>query len=120
MNTFFVGNHPVGHYIQSFSSPQPSQTSPSPSPSPKATTTDTSKSNPSTPLKQDLAAQENSPVVDGAKTFFMKARILAGQVDLGITENNDVADFKWVSKDEIEKLVGEEYWVRVRNMLVAQ
>ncbi|EXJ75816.1 uncharacterized protein A1O5_00323 [Cladophialophora psammophila CBS 110553] len=91
MNTFFVGNHPVGHY--------------------------------STPLKQDLAATQT--IVDGEKTFFMKARIMAGQaddkkgvfVDMGLDE---IEDFKWLSKDEVEEHVHPDYWVRVKNMLVAQ
>ncbi|KIX03658.1 uncharacterized protein Z518_07211 [Rhinocladiella mackenziei CBS 650.93] len=108
MNTFFVGNHPVGHYVTHFASPQPA---------PPATT-QKSKPSKSTPLKQDLAQSET--MVDGEKTFFMKARIMAGQADLSAAENNDVEDFRWLLKEEIEKAVHPDYWIRIRNMLVAQ
>ncbi|KEF52538.1 uncharacterized protein A1O9_11380 [Exophiala aquamarina CBS 119918] len=83
MNTFFVGNHPVGHY-------------------------------------QGHAPASDTTMVDGEKIFFMKARILAGQADLSIAQNKNIEDFKWVSKEEVEKLVAPEYWLRVKNMLVAQ
>lgn len=56
----------------------------------------------------------------GEKTFFMKARIMAGQADLAVAGDKDFEDFKWVSKDEAEKLVDPLYWRRVKNMLVAQ
>ena len=59
-------------------------------------------------------------MVDGEKTFYMKARILAGQADLSVPGNKDIEDFKWLSKDEIEKHVHPDYWIRVKNMLVAQ
>ncbi|EXJ53987.1 hypothetical protein A1O7_09324 [Cladophialophora yegresii CBS 114405] len=85
MNTFFVGNHPVGHSI---------------------------------PLKQDLAATQS--LIDGEKTFFMKARIMAGQAALPTTANTKIHDFRWLSKDEVESTVHPHYWRSVRNMLVAQ
>ncbi len=50
------------------------------------------------------------------KTFFMKARIMAGQANL--TDNKlGLADFKWLAKDEIEKAVTPGYWKAIRNML---
>lgn len=109
MNTFFVGNHPVGHYVQRFPSPQPTQTPATTNPSTQAA-----------PSKQELAQSET--MIDGEKTFFMKARIMAGQADLAAAKENgvDIEDFKWLSKDEIESQVAPEYWVRVKNMLVAQ
>jgi large subunit ribosomal protein L46 len=118
MNTFIVGNHPVGHYVENFSSPQPSQ-----KPSQDTTTDKTSTSTSSPPSQKSTDTASSSPepsFVDGEKTFFMKARIMRGQVDLSSAEMKDVVDYQWVGKDEIEALVGEDYWVRVRNMLVAQ
>ncbi|KAI9824506.1 MAG: hypothetical protein M1819_000861 [Sarea resinae] len=52
----------------------------------------------------------------GAKTFFMKARIMAGQANL--KENKfGLVDYKWLAKEEIEKVVSQRYWSAVRNML---
>lgn len=52
----------------------------------------------------------------GAKTFFMKARIMAGQVNL--KENKlGLKDFQWLAKDELQKQVDEAYWHSVKNML---
>lgn len=41
---------------------------------------------------------------------------MAGQANL---EKNSLGlkDFKWLSKDEIEKTVLDRYWAGVRNML---
>lgn len=52
----------------------------------------------------------------GEKTFFVKGRIMAGQADL---TNNILGftDFKWLAKDEIQKLVTERYWSRTQDML---
>lgn len=57
--------------------------------------------------------------VDAEKTFFMKARIFAGQVDVKNNMHN-VQEYKWLTKEEIEKHVDEKYWSSIRNMLVAQ
>jgi large subunit ribosomal protein L46 len=52
----------------------------------------------------------------GAKTFFLKARIMAGQVNL--KENKlGLKDFKWLAKDELKKEVEEPYWKSIKNML---
>jgi large subunit ribosomal protein L46 len=52
----------------------------------------------------------------GLKTFFMKARIMAGQANL---ESNKLGltDFKWLAKEEIQKEVPGKYWNAVKNML---
>ena len=52
----------------------------------------------------------------GAKTFFLKARIMAGQVDL---KENKLGhkDFKWLAKDELKKEVDGSYWKSIKNML---
>ncbi|KAF2027565.1 hypothetical protein EK21DRAFT_102411 [Setomelanomma holmii] len=52
----------------------------------------------------------------GVKTFFMKARIMAGQVNL--KENKlGLKDFKWLAKEELEKEVDGSYWRSIKNML---
>lgn len=82
MNTWFVGNIPIGHYSYLYEKP---------------------------------VAGETGEIV-GRKIFFVKARIMAGQVDL---KNNKHGwkDFAWVTKDEMEELVGERYYYGVRHML---
>lgn len=52
----------------------------------------------------------------GIKTFFLKARIMAGQVN--IKENKlGAEDFKWLAKEEVEKEVQKNYWNSIKNML---
>ncbi len=167
MNTFFVGNHPVGHYIARFSSPQASSSPPmyipgrSPPPGSKSpaestqATTDLPNASESKPLDQNLPAAQ--PLIDGEKTFFMKARIMAGQADVSFSQTpsattseidpsnpaplpagdemssapdkkgtlaefglEEIEDFKWLSKEEVESTVHPDYWRRIKNMLVAQ
>jgi large subunit ribosomal protein L46 len=82
MNTWVVGNSPVGYYER----------------------------------KHKTLLQKESVSEIGQKTFFMKARIMAGQADL---EQNKfgVSDFKWLAKEEISKTVDSHYWASVKNML---
>ncbi|KAH0559342.1 hypothetical protein GP486_004141, partial [Trichoglossum hirsutum] len=86
MNTWVVGNVPIGHYH--FDHPKP--------------------------LLVEDGAEEL-----GEKTFFLKARIMAGRLDLKKNELG-LVDFKWLAKEEIEKAVSSRYWKSVRNMLVEQ
>ncbi|KAI9851218.1 MAG: hypothetical protein M1838_004230 [Thelocarpon superellum] len=52
----------------------------------------------------------------GEKTFFLKARIMAGQANLA--ENKlGLKDFKWLCKEEVERQVQDRYWGAVKNML---
>jgi large subunit ribosomal protein L46 len=62
------------------------------------------------PVEKDSVTQV------GAKTFFMRARMMAGQANL---EQNKLglADFKWLAKEEVRKVVSPHYWASVRNML---
>ncbi|KAL8792715.1 MAG: hypothetical protein Q9195_004690 [Heterodermia aff. obscurata] len=92
MNTWIVGNWPVGHQILNY--PQPRSQPPSSYPS----------TNP--PL----------PPILGQKTFFMKARLLAGQADL---KNNslDLQDFKWLAKEEIQRVLDAREWNAVKGCL---
>ena len=85
MNTWIVGNAPVGHYVHNF--------------------------------PDSLVDPESKRETLGEKTFFMKARIMAGQASL--TGNKlDLHDFKWLAKEELESEVEPGYWKAVRNMLV--
>ena len=52
----------------------------------------------------------------GAKTFFLKARIMAGQVNLKDNKFG-LQDFKWLAKDELKKEVDGSYWHSIKNML---
>jgi large subunit ribosomal protein L46 len=62
------------------------------------------------------ARSDSGPTEHGAKTFFLKARIMAGQVNL--KENKlGLKDFKWLAKEELQKEVDEGYWKSVKNML---
>jgi large subunit ribosomal protein L46 len=52
----------------------------------------------------------------GSKTFFLKARIMAGQANL---KDNKLGlqDFKWLHKDELKTAVDGDYWRQIKNML---
>ncbi|KAI9280702.1 39S mitochondrial ribosomal protein L46-domain-containing protein [Sporodiniella umbellata] len=49
----------------------------------------------------------------GMKVFFMKARIYAGQVQPG----KDVADFAWLTKEELADRLAPEYYKSIKNSL---
>ena len=84
MNTWIVGNAPVGHYNLMYSKP--------------------------------IVDEEKKVEQLGEKTFFMKARIMAGQASL--KENTfGLTDFQWLAKEEIRKQVQPKYWYSVRHML---
>lgn len=51
----------------------------------------------------------------GEKIFFMKARAMAGQVDL--TDNSMISDFQWLTKEEIQKHLTPRDFAAVRNLL---
>lgn len=96
MNTWVVGNHPIGHYIKSFTSPI------------------LSKIPPNRLVSTSRAEIEQEEY--GEKVFFLKSRIMAGQAELSKNEYGDKA-FQWLAKEEIQKLVEPHYWSQVRNML---
>lgn len=52
----------------------------------------------------------------GEKLFFMKARIMAGQANLSDNKFG-LEDFKWLSKEEIQKELHPGDWRAVRNVL---
>jgi large subunit ribosomal protein L46 len=99
MNTWVVGNHPVGHRILDY----PLQTG----------------------RKQDgekeATGKEVANKVDilGEKVFYLKARIMAGQANLA--ENSfGLKDFKWLAREELEQQVERSYWHSIKNMLPAR
>ncbi|KAK3199361.1 hypothetical protein Dsin_022776 [Dipteronia sinensis] len=102
MNTWFVGNHPVGHYTRDLANLK---------------TILGSKGDAAKDTKKEVT--ESNEEVEVEKTFFMKARIFSGQADVQYNKN-DVEDFRWLTKQEIEKVVSPSYWSRIKNMLVEQ
>ena len=51
----------------------------------------------------------------GEKIFFMKARVMAGQVDL--TDNSMISDFQWLTKEEIQQHITPRDFAAVKNLL---
>ncbi|KFH48989.1 54S ribosomal protein-like protein [Hapsidospora chrysogenum ATCC 11550] len=64
------------------------------------------------PVQKDDGSVEKK----GEKTFFLKGRIMAGQADL---KDNPFGytDFKWLTREELEKELAPEYFRGVRNMM---
>lgn len=71
-----------------------------------------------------IAHMVTQPVVDadgavqvrGRKTFFLKARIMAGQANL---KGNPFgySDFKWLTAEELASQLGGRYFHAVRNVM---
>ena len=84
MNTWVVGNVPIGHHNYNYS--------------------------------RGVVNEEQGSVLRGEKTFFMKARILAGQASL--RDNRlGLEDFQWLAKEEIQKAFDPRNWNAVKNIL---
>ena len=85
MNTWVIGNMPVGHQVHNH---------------PNATT-----------------HEPSATKVKGEKTFYMKARIMDGQVNL---EDNSlgIEDFHWATMDEMQKSLHPRDFAAVRSVLV--
>lgn len=99
MNTWIVGRVPIAHHIAEFGDETADETAPAAKEADADATTASDKSR-----------------YDGEKIFFLKGRIMAGQVDL--TGNKyGYTDFKWVNKDELRQTLPYEYWRSVRNMV---
>lgn len=93
MNTWIIGNHPIGHYQYDHTA------------GPRIATV---------PKHHRVAEHQQQEY--GEKVFFMKTRIMAGQADL---ENNAYgdSDFAWLAKEEIQQRVSMKYWSYISNML---
>jgi large subunit ribosomal protein L46 len=57
---------------------------------------------------------KKNPGANGAKVFFMKAHVFAGQCN---PDNKEVVDFAWVTKDELPQYVSPEYFDAVKDIL---
>lgn len=92
MNTWIVGRVPIGHHI--------------------------TKPRYSNPDEGSKAKEDFVPTMtaQGEKTFFLKGRIMAGQVDLKKNQFG-IKDFKWLAKDEMEAAVGPRYYSWIKDML---
>ena len=84
MNTWVVGNMPVGHQVHNYC--------------------------------QAIADKSKKIEIRGEKTFFMKARIMAGQANL---EDNKfgLEEFQWLDKEEIQKMLHPRDWNSVKNLM---
>jgi large subunit ribosomal protein L46 len=55
----------------------------------------------------------------GEKIFFMKGRIMAGQVNLKGNKFG-LKDWKWLTREELESCVPEGYWSSIKGMLASR
>jgi large subunit ribosomal protein L46 len=64
----------------------------------------------------EYTKEDSAPTKAGTKTFFMKARIMAGQANL---KGNPfgLSDYKWLTKEEVQKHVSDHYFSWVKNMM---
>ncbi|KAL9131528.1 MAG: hypothetical protein Q9217_000542 [Psora testacea] len=84
MNTWVVGNMPVGHQVFNY--------------------------------PQSKVSKEQSIETRGEKTFYMKARMMAGQANL--KDNKfDLEDFQWLVKEELQKAIHPRDFAAVKNIL---
>ena len=104
MNSWFVGRHPIGHY----------NSGPDTYDQPPASDREEKKDQ-----DKQVATVHDTAVEAGEKTFFMKARIFAGQANVK-SANGTYEDFKWLAKEEVEKKVHPKYWKKIKDMLVEQ
>ncbi|TKY88152.1 hypothetical protein EX895_002862 [Sporisorium graminicola] len=72
--------------------------------------------------KMDIWMVSNLPIglykqVNAAaeKTYFLQGHVLAGNAEL--SEGNDVEEFQWLTKEEIEKVMESSYWSNVEDLL---
>ncbi|KUI59841.1 54S ribosomal protein L17, mitochondrial [Cytospora mali] len=68
------------------------------------------------PVYKDGANGEKEIKTYGADVFYLKGRIMAGQVDL--TDNQwGIDDFKWLTREELEKQIGGQTFRSVKNSM---
>ncbi|SJX65556.1 related to MRPL17-mitochondrial ribosomal protein, large subunit [Sporisorium reilianum f. sp. reilianum] len=74
--------------------------------------------------KMDIWMVSNLPVglykpasAAAEKTYFLRAHVLAGNAELTQAKGNDVEEFQWLTKEEIEKLMESSYWSNVEDLL---
>ncbi|OLL24216.1 54S ribosomal protein L17, mitochondrial [Neolecta irregularis DAH-3] len=59
-------------------------------------------------------AKQNRTLLRGARIFFLRAHIFAGQA---VPNGSDVKDFMWLTKEEIKEYVAPDYWLGIRHAL---
>lgn len=84
MNTWIVGNIPLGHFVRNYVKP--------------------------------MVEKDKSQEIKGAKYFFMKGRIMAGQANLKDNKQG-LTDFQWLAKDELQQILLPRDWNAVKNIL---
>ncbi|KXL43796.1 hypothetical protein M433DRAFT_155467 [Acidomyces richmondensis BFW] len=115
MNTWIVGNHPIGYHHADFK--PPSSLSSDRIQKPYSIISKLT-ANPLVPTSSAARAGEEGTEREefGEKVFFMKARIMAGQADLSKNLFGN-EDFRWLAKEEVKGVVTPEYWSSIRHML---
>ncbi len=68
---------------------------------------------------QPQSDEEAGLLITEEKTFFMKARIMAGEPDLKANKLG-VSELKWLCKEEVERTVSPRYWSAVKHMLATR
>ena len=67
-------------------------------------------------IQKPRLGEDSSLLQPGEKTFFMRARIMAGQADL--TGNHfGLQDFQWLTKQEAGKALPGKYFSAVEKMM---
>lgn len=95
MNTWIVGRRPIGLFEYDYEST-------------------------SDPLYSGEQVHPNFSVMNSAnishdiQVFFYKAHIFAGQAR---PAERSISDFAWLTKEEIEPYVDNEYWLGTKDML---
>lgn len=64
---------------------------------------------------QSIVDSDSSTNIRGDKLFYMKARVMAGQIDL--SENTVVSDYQWLTRRELERHVQPRDFAAVKNLL---
>ncbi|KAK4252085.1 39S mitochondrial ribosomal protein L46-domain-containing protein [Corynascus novoguineensis] len=67
-------------------------------------------------VKPVVGEDGTSVVKRGEKIFFLKGRIMAGQADL-TGNKHGLTDFQWLTSDELQEVLAEDYYYSVRNMM---
>ncbi|KAH6849975.1 39S mitochondrial ribosomal protein L46-domain-containing protein [Chaetomium sp. MPI-CAGE-AT-0009] len=67
-------------------------------------------------VKPVLGDDGTSVVSRGEKVFFLKGRIMTGQADL-TGNKHGLTDFRWLTREELEKVLPADYYHSVRNMM---
>ena len=64
-----------------------------------------------------VVGEDGTTVVErGEKTFFLKGRIMTGQADL-TGNKHGLTDFKWLTREELQEVLPEDYYHSVRGMM---